>query len=80
MTLGGIALSAITVSESDFMMLTKISIAIYYGDNIPEKPSSNPGQEQWRIFLDMARKWRDLVNCRGGNVTLVHLPGNRNPR
>ncbi len=75
MTLGGRALSAITVSESDFMMLTKIPIAIYYGDNIPEKPSTNPGQEQWRIFLDMARKWRDLVNRRGGNVTLVHLPG-----
>lgn len=34
----------------------------------------NPGQEQWRIFLEMARKWRDVVNRRGGDVTLVHLP------
>jgi hypothetical protein len=56
------------------MLLTKIPIVIYYGDNIPEKPSVNPGQEQWRIFLDMARKWRDLVNRRGGHVTLLHLP------
>jgi hypothetical protein len=56
------------------MLLTKIPIVIYYGDNIPEKPSANPGQEQWRIFLEMARKWRDVVNRRGGDVTLVHLP------
>jgi hypothetical protein len=74
LTLGGRALSAVTVSESDFMALTKIPIAIYYGDNIPAEPSENPGQEQWRIFLEMAKKWRDSLNSRGGNVTLVHLP------
>src|SRR5437667_12567733 len=74
MTLGGRALSAITVSQSEFMLLTKIPIVIYYGDNIPDKPSVNPGQEQWRIFLEMARRWRDVVNRRGGDVTLVHLP------
>jgi hypothetical protein len=56
------------------MLLTKIPIVIYYGDNIPDKPSTNPGQEQWRIFLEMARKWRDVVNRHGGDVTLVHLP------
>jgi len=74
MTLGGRALSAITVSQSDFMPLTKIPIVIYYGDNIPEKPSVNPGQEQWRIFFEMARRWRDVVNRHGGDVTVVHLP------
>jgi Alpha/beta hydrolase family len=74
MTLGGRALSAITVPQSDFMLLTKIPIVIYYGDNIPDKPSVNPGQEQWRIFLEMARRWRDVVNRHGGDVTLVHLP------
>jgi hypothetical protein len=37
MTLGGRALSTITVPESEFMLLTKIPIVIYYGDNIPEK-------------------------------------------
>lgn len=35
---------------------------------------ANPGQEQWRVFLEMAKRWRDAVNKRGGNVTLVHLP------
>jgi len=54
MTLGGRALSAITVPQSEFMLFTKIPIVIYYGDNIPDKPRVNPGQEQWRIFFEMA--------------------------
>jgi pimeloyl-ACP methyl ester carboxylesterase len=62
------------VPLSEFMQLTKIPIIIYYGDNIPEKQSVNPGQEQWRVFLEMARKWRNVVNQHGGDVTLVHLP------
>lgn len=74
MTLGGRPLSAITVSQADFMLLTKIPIVIFYGDNIPDKPSANPGQEQWRIFFEMAKRWRDVVNRHGGDVTVVHLP------
>jgi hypothetical protein len=74
MTLGGRALSAITVPQSDFTLLTKIPIVIYYGDNIPDKSSVNPGQEQWRIFFEMAKRWRDVVNRHGGDVTVVHLP------
>jgi pimeloyl-ACP methyl ester carboxylesterase len=60
---------------ADFMKLTKIPIVIYYGDNIPETPSTNPGQEQWRVFLEVAKKWRAIVNKYGGDVTLIHLPG-----
>jgi len=26
------------------------------------------------VFLSVARLWRDAVNRRGGDVTLVHLP------
>jgi Alpha/beta hydrolase family len=63
-----------TIPLTDFMELTKIPIVIYYGDNIPEQPSTNPGQEQWRVFLQVARLWRDAVNRRGGDVTVVHLP------
>ena len=74
MTLGGRSLSAITVSQADFMLLAKIPIVIFYGDNIPDKPSVNPGQEQWRIFFEMAKRWRDVVNRHGGDVTVVHLP------
>ena len=74
MNLGGRALSAVTVTQPEFMLLTKIPMVIYYGDNIPDKSNVNPGQEQWRIFLGMAKRWRDVVNKWGGNVTLLHLP------
>jgi hypothetical protein len=67
-------LAATGVPLSDFMALTKIPIVIYYGDNIPDKPSENPGQDGWRARLAMARLWRDAVNRRGGDVTVVHLP------
>jgi pimeloyl-ACP methyl ester carboxylesterase len=70
----GGTLEAVGVPLSDFMKLTKIPIVIYYGDYIPEQPSTNPGQDQWRVRLDMARLWRDAVNARGGDVTVVHLP------
>jgi predicted small secreted protein len=70
----GGTLEAVGVPLSDFMKLTKIPIVIYYGDYIPEQPSTNPGQDQWRVRLEMARLWRDAVNARGGDVTVVHLP------
>ena len=56
------------------MKLTKIPIIIYYGDNIPAKPMDNPGQDQWRIRLDMAKLWVEAVNRHGGDATVVHLP------
>lgn len=74
MNLGGRVITPLAVPLPEFMQFTKIPMAIYYGDNIPDKPSVNPGQEQWRVFLETARKWRDAVNQRGGDVTLVHLP------
>lgn len=67
-------LEAVSTSLTDFMQLTRIPIVIYYGDNIPEQPTDNPGQDNWRVRLAMARLWRDAVNRHGGDVTLVHLP------
>jgi pimeloyl-ACP methyl ester carboxylesterase len=67
-------LEAVGVPRSEFMRLTKIPIAIYYGDNIPERPSENPGQDRWRVALAMARLWAEAVNRQGGDVTVVHLP------
>lgn len=63
-----------TLPLADFEKLTQIPIVIYYGDNIPDEPSTNPGQEQWRTFLAIARRWADVVNAHGGDVTVVHLP------
>ena len=59
---------------AEFMLLTRIPIVIYYGDFIPKEPIANPGQDGWRARLEMARKWRDVVNKHGGDVTVVHLP------
>ncbi len=67
-------LSAVGVPLSEFMKLTRIPIVIYYGDNIPEQPSEDPGHDGWRARLDMARVWAEAVNERGGDVTVVHLP------
>ena len=72
--LSGRTVTPAVVPLADFMALTKIPIVIYYGDNIPANPSTNPGQEQWRVFLEIGKKWRDVVNKHGGDVTLVHLP------
>jgi pimeloyl-ACP methyl ester carboxylesterase len=67
-------LAATGVPMAEFAKLIKIPIIIFYGDNIPEKPSDIPGQDGWRVRLEMARKWRDTVNRHGGDVTVVHLP------
>ena len=70
----GGALHAVGVPLSEFMALTKIPIIIFYGDNIPAQPTTNPGQDGWRVRLAMAKLWRDALNHRGGDVTVVHLP------
>lgn len=67
-------LEATGIAEEDFLKLTKIPVIIYYGDFIPEKPDANPGADGWRARLEMARLWRDAVNSRGGDVTVIHLP------
>lgn len=69
---GTLVANGITLAE--FKKLTRIPIIIYYGDFIPDKPSDNPGQDGWRVRLELARKWRDTVNRHGGDVTVVHLP------
>jgi pimeloyl-ACP methyl ester carboxylesterase len=67
-------LEGVGVPLAEFMKLTRIPVMIYYGDNIPEEPTTSPGQDAWRVRLAMARLWRDAVNRHGGDVTLVHLP------
>lgn len=67
-------LNASGVPLSEFMKFTKIPIVIYYGDNIPEQSSENPGQDNWRVRLEMAELWADAVNQHGGDAAVVHLP------
>ena len=56
------------------MALTRIPILVYYGDNIPDKPSTNPGQDQWRAMLAVAVDCVAPLTRHGGDVTVVHLP------
>ena len=70
----GGSLAPVEIELEAFKKLTKIPIIIFYGDFIPEKPSSNPGQDMWRIRLEMAKLWTDKINKYGGNAKLVHLP------
>ncbi len=74
MQIAGRTINLPTVPLDEFMRLTEIPILIYFGDNIPDEPSTNPGQEQWRAFLEVARNWSDVVNELGGDVTVIHLP------
>ena len=67
-------LEAVGVPLAEFLLLTKIPIVVYYGDNIPREPSANPGQDNWRVRLAMVKLWADAVNRRGGDVAVVHLP------
>ena len=69
---GGVA--GIPVSSEQFKRLTEIPIVIYFGDYIPEIPTKNLGDENWRVRLQMARKFVETVNRHGGNATLVELP------
>lgn len=62
------------VPVADFEKLTKLPIVIYYGDNFPVEPTTERGQDNWRVRLAMAKLWVDTVNKHGGDATLVHLP------
>ena len=62
------------VSLLDFQKLTGIPIVIYYGDNFPTEPTTERGQDNWRVRLAMARLWVAAINRHGGDARLVHLP------
>ena len=64
------------VSMDEFLKMTKIPVAVVYGDNIPaeHEHTDNWGMDNWRIRLNLARKWVDIVNRYGGNAELIYLP------
>lgn len=64
----------IPVPMEQFLRLTQIPIVMYFGDYIPEEPVSDLGGENWRVRLQMGRKFVECVNRHGGNATLVELP------
>lgn len=64
----------IPVPKEAFLELTKKPIVLYFGDYIPETPSKNLGDENWRVRLQMGRKFVDAINRHGGQAKLVELP------
>ena len=67
-------LTATPVSMAQFKKLTQIPIIIYYGDNIPSKKSDNPGQDNWRVRVNMAHLWVNKINQYGGQAQVIELP------
>lgn len=66
-------LTGTPIKMEEFKKLTKIPIVIYFGDYIPEKPTKNLGDENWRVRLQMAREFVKTINKYGGNATLIEL-------
>ncbi|WP_244423883.1 alpha/beta fold hydrolase [Phyllobacterium sp. YR531] len=63
-----------TTAMEEFLKFTTIPIVMYYGDNIPSQPLSNPGHDTWRVRFEMAKIWANTVNKHGGDAIVVHLP------
>lgn len=63
----------VEVSMSVFMEFTKIPIIIYFGDNLPET-NERPELYEWTRRLHLMRKWAEMLNSLGGDVTVIHLP------
>ena len=70
---GGVA--GTPVPTEQFERLTEIPVVLYFGDYIPEEVTDKLGGENWRVRLQMGRKFVDAINRHGGNATLVELPG-----
>lgn len=67
-------LTATPVTKAQFKKLTQMPIVIYYGDNIPSAVSDNPGQDNWRVRVNMARIWAATINRYGGHAEVAELP------
>lgn len=67
-------LKGVEIPLSDFLKLTKISIVVYYGDNIAKEPTTVWNKDHWRSGLEMARIWAATINKHGGDATVIHLP------
>lgn len=61
-------------SKEDFLKLIKKPIIVYFGDNIPDEPTDNFGQDNWRVRQNLAVKFMETAKKYGGDVTIVKLP------
>lgn len=68
--------SGMEVSDEDFQKLLKIPMVVYFGDNIitGDKPDKHWGLDNWRVRLNLAKKWEAVMKKYGGDVQIVVLP------
>ncbi len=62
------------VAMDDFLKLTKKPIVVYFGDNIPTEYSDKFGLDNWRVRVNLAKKWQAVMQKYGGDVEIVMLP------
>lgn len=64
------------VSDEDFQKLLKIPMVVYFGDNIKtgSTPDSHWGLDNWRVRLNLANKWAEVMKEHGGDVQVIVLP------
>lgn len=64
----------LSVPKADFKKLAKIPVRIIYGDHIAKEPVADFNQDKWRIAVERARKFVELLNEYGGDAKLILLP------
>lgn len=63
----------IEVPTNVFMEYTKVPIVVFYGDNLPDT-NERPEIYEWTCRLHLMRRWAEMLNRLGGDVTVIHLP------
>ncbi|MBP2324456.1 hypothetical protein JOF56_004841 [Kibdelosporangium banguiense] len=64
----------VVIPATAFRRLTRLPIHVVFGDNIPTTPSPYAALDFWRIVMARTLEMRDLVNARGGDMTVQSLP------
>ena len=63
-----------TVPPIDFAHLLKVPLQVVYGDNIPTSPIPDLVADGRRAQVAASRLFEQVVNSRGGDATILHLP------
>lgn len=64
------------VSDEAFKRLLRIPIVVYFGDNIVtgDKPDRHWGLDNWRVRLNLALRWAEVMKRHGGDAVVIRLP------
>ncbi len=64
------------VSDAEFQKLLQIPMVVFFGDNIKtgSEPDTHWGLDNWRVRLNLAKKWEIVMKKYGGDVQVICLP------